>query len=205
MGWREFSRSYFELLYLLGDPWQYEISENERNKYNQILACLADERPRRALETGCSIGVFTDLLAPRVESLEALDFSWLAVRRAKKRCRRHKNITFHRTNYLQFNPKQAFDLIICSEILYYYWEPPRLRGQMREKLVEWLADGGKLIVVWGGIRLELDFDAFLTETGLLHCIASRYHVDNQRDYRISIFQKLRKTSGPIENAQRHLQ
>jgi len=67
MNWREFSRSYFELLYLLGDPWQYEISENERNKYNQILACLADERPRRALETGCSIGVFTELLAPRVE------------------------------------------------------------------------------------------------------------------------------------------
>jgi trans-aconitate methyltransferase len=183
------NRCCFEMLYLPGDPWEYETSQYERNKYQQILACLADERPRLALETGCSIGVLTDLLAPRVGSLEAFDFSSVAIKRAKKRCQHHENITFHRTNFFRFDPKQPFDFIICSEILYYFWEPPRVRVQMRQKLVEWLADRGKLIVVWGGTRLDLDFDSFLTETPRLRCIASQYHSHAQRDYRISVFEK----------------
>lgn len=182
-------RCCFELLYLAGDPWDYETSSYERQKYERVLACMQHDRPRRVLEAGCSIGVFTKLLATRVELLEALDFSSLAITRAKRRCRDHNNIVFHRTSFFHFKPRESFDLIICSEILYYFWEPAPLRVQMRHNLVEWLTNRGKLIVVWGGGRLGLDFDAFLTETSLLRCIASHYHSHCQQHYRISVFEK----------------
>ncbi len=182
-------RSCFELLYLAGDPWQYETSGYERTKYLQILAGLGGERPRRVLDAGCSIGIFTELLAERVESLEAFDFSWVAIGRAKKRCRCHQNITFHQTDFFRFDPKQPFDVIVCSEIFYYFWEPFRLRVQMRQKLLDWLAEGGRLIIVWGGTRLDLDLDSFLAQTPRLRLLASKHYCDRHRDYRISTFQR----------------
>ena len=56
---------------------------------------------------------------------------------------------------------------MAAEILYFLWRPLRLRLAVRNKLAALLADGGTLALVWGGFRLEQDWDAFLQEDGRL--------------------------------------
>jgi len=63
-------REYFEDLYGQSpDPWGFETSPYERKKYEHTLDVLQGQRYRRALEVGCSIGVFTAMLAPLCDEL----------------------------------------------------------------------------------------------------------------------------------------
>src|SRR6202000_3574947 len=76
----------FEELYeQSADPWSYERSEYEREKYASTLAALPGGRIANALELGCSIGVFTEQLARRCEHVLAVDFSERALRLAHAR------------------------------------------------------------------------------------------------------------------------
>ncbi|MEO7685215.1 MAG: SAM-dependent methyltransferase [Gemmatimonadaceae bacterium] len=54
---------YFENLWKAGDPWRFESSECERQKYARQLELLSDRRYGRVLEIGCAAGVFTRMLA----------------------------------------------------------------------------------------------------------------------------------------------
>ena len=79
-------REYFEGLYAASsDPWRFETSPYERRKYERTLGVLEGRRYARALEAGCSIGVFTVMLAPLCDELLAVDVSEKAVAAAKER------------------------------------------------------------------------------------------------------------------------
>ena len=79
-------REYFEGLYAAsGDPWNFETSDYEREKYRRTIEVLGDRRFRRALEAGASIGVFTEMLAGRCDALLAVDVSEKAVAAARER------------------------------------------------------------------------------------------------------------------------
>ena len=81
-------REYFDELYARSrDPWSFETSEYERNKYERTLSVLARRRYRRALEVGCSIGVFTAMLAPLCDELLAVDVSEKAIAVARREAR----------------------------------------------------------------------------------------------------------------------
>jgi predicted TPR repeat methyltransferase len=81
-------REYFEELYAKSnDPWNFETSEYERNKYRRTLEVLGERRFERALEAGASIGVFTEMLAGRCDELLAVDVSERAVVAARERLR----------------------------------------------------------------------------------------------------------------------
>src|SRR5579859_5981551 len=78
--------SFFEDLYERSeDPWSFATSEYERQKYAHTLSSLGARRFARALECGCSIGVFTELLASATEELVAIDVSERALARARRR------------------------------------------------------------------------------------------------------------------------
>jgi SAM-dependent methyltransferase len=139
-------RDYFEGLYAeSGDPWGFETSEYERDKYARTLAVLGKRRFRRALEAGASIGVFTALLADRCDELVAVDVSERAVAAARKRLAGRGHVRVERCTLPEEMPVGPFDLIVASEVLYYF---PReemlavLEGFERE-----LAPGGALLVV----------------------------------------------------------
>src|SRR5215207_10945014 len=79
-------REYFENLYNQSpDPWGFETSPYEREKYERTLGVLQGRRYQRALEVGCSIGVFTTMLAPLCDELLAVDVSEKAVAAARDR------------------------------------------------------------------------------------------------------------------------
>jgi SAM-dependent methyltransferase len=110
---------YFEDKYKADiDPWRFRTSEYEREKYQATLASLVKEKYDSALEVGCSIGVLTQLLAPRCSELLAIDASATAVEAAKEI--NDRNITFRVANLPAEFPKGMFDLIVLSEVLYYF-------------------------------------------------------------------------------------
>ena len=79
------SIDYFDQMYRRPDPWDYESSWYEQRKYALTLAALRRERYENGFEPGCSIGVLTELLAPRCRHLLAADFHDGALARAHAR------------------------------------------------------------------------------------------------------------------------
>ncbi len=68
--------AYFEARYRAdSDPWRYETSDYERDKYQATLEACGPGPFRSAVELGGSIGVFSSLLASRCSNLVTLDFS----------------------------------------------------------------------------------------------------------------------------------
>lgn len=141
------------------DPWGYATSPYEQAKYRRTLAALP-ARIGAALELGCSVGVFTAMLAPRCRSLLALDFSPTALGHAARRLAGVPNVELREAALPAGTPAGPFDAIVCSEVLY-YWSPELVADGAR-RMEAALAPGGALVAVhWrpGDPRRELDGDS----------------------------------------------
>ena len=139
-------REYFEGLYAAsGDPWNFETSDYEREKYHRTLEVLGDRRFRRALEAGASIGVFTGMLAGRCDALLAVDVSEKAVAAARERLTGLDHVRVERRTLPEEMPEGPFDLIVASEVLYYF--PREEMLQMLGGFEAALAPGGALLAV----------------------------------------------------------
>lgn len=110
---------YFEDRYRADiDPWDFRTSAYEREKYEATLAALGRPSYAHALEVGCSIGVLTAKLAQRCAHLLAIDASQTAIDVA--RLAAPSNVTFETRMLPDSFPKGSFDLILLSEVLYYF-------------------------------------------------------------------------------------
>ena len=139
-------REYFEALYSQSeDPWEFETSEYERGKYARTLEALGGRRFRRALEVGASIGVFTAMLAPHCEELLAVDVSSRAVAAARERLSGFRHIEVERRTLPEEMPEGPFDLILASEVLYYFTREEMLAAL--ESFERELTVGGILLAV----------------------------------------------------------
>lgn len=111
--------AYWEAIFAEADPWSY-TNTYEQRKYEQTLSLLADLQVGRALELACAEGHFTAQLAPLVGTLVATDISSIAIERAAARCADHSNIEFSLLDLTNDSLPSDLDLIVCSEVLYYY-------------------------------------------------------------------------------------
>ena len=113
--------AYFEAIYDRDpDPWRFATSTYEARKYAATLAALPKPRYRRAFEVGCSIGVLTQRLAARCDSLLAVDMVELALEQARRRCAGDGGVSFARMRLPDELPEGRFDLILLSEVVYYW-------------------------------------------------------------------------------------
>jgi SAM-dependent methyltransferase len=126
------------------DPWGYASSDYEQGKYRLTLDYLP-ERTGRTLELACSIGVFTAMLAPRCESLVAVDFSPTAVGRARRRVAGLDQVEVLERRLPEQMPSGPFDTIVCAEVLY-YWSADLVRDGLR-RIEAALAPGGTMLAV----------------------------------------------------------
>ena len=112
---------YFEFVYTnSSDPWSFASSAYEAEKYATSLAVLDRQNYARALEIGCSIGVFTAELAERCDRLLAVDISGLALSRARARNAGNAKISFEQRRLPAEFPPGTFNLITLSEVGYYW-------------------------------------------------------------------------------------
>jgi SAM-dependent methyltransferase len=143
---KRLDRDYFEDLYAEStDPWGFETSDYERKKYERTLESLGERRFRRAFEAGSSIGVFTAMLAPRCEELLAVDTSEKAVEIARERLAEQSHVRVERRTLPEEMPDGPFDLIVASEVLYYW--PREVVLEALRSFEEILAQGGVLVAV----------------------------------------------------------
>jgi SAM-dependent methyltransferase len=113
-------RKYFEELYASSpDPWNFANSEYEREKYQTTLESI-DSYYQSGLEIGCSIGILTQTLAQRCSRLLAVDISERALRQARERCANLPQIEFQQLALPHELPDGGFDLILLSEVGYYW-------------------------------------------------------------------------------------
>jgi glycosyltransferase involved in cell wall biosynthesis/peptidoglycan/xylan/chitin deacetylase (PgdA/CDA1 family)/predicted TPR repeat methyltransferase len=112
------NRDWWDRFFALPDPWAYD-SDYETVKFEQTLALLPESRVIDALEIACAEGHFTVRLAPRVGHLTAVDISSRALARARVRCSGHQNIVFQTFDLNVDDIPGSFDLIVCSEVLYF--------------------------------------------------------------------------------------
>jgi SAM-dependent methyltransferase len=112
--------AHFEALYAASpDPWNFETSSYEAEKYAATLAALRTRRFASGFEVGCSIGVLTARLATVCDALLAVDIVPRALAAARLRNQDAHHVTFQQRTIPDQWPGQTFDLIILSEVLYF--------------------------------------------------------------------------------------
>lgn len=141
----------WEKVFATPDPWSYG-SDYEQRKYENTLELLPDTPIGSALELACAEGHFTVQLAPRVGHLIAADISERALSRARQRSRNFQNVTFRQLN-LRRDPLGLFDLIVCSEVLYYLKDRHELR-RLAARLAESLNPGGHLLMAHANLVVD---------------------------------------------------
>lgn len=143
------SREAFEERYAAAeDPWAFETSSYEQHRYATVLRTLARANYGTVYEPGCSIGVLTAKLALIAERVIATDISLSAVNRAKARCAGLSNVEVACEDTANYVPPDSLDLVILSEIGYYFEAPElcristllaaRLQSQGEFVAVHWL-------------------------------------------------------------------
>ena len=139
-------RHYFEALYEAdADPWKFATKAYERQKYAATLEHLPRARYRNALELGCSIGVLTAQLAARCARLTALDAAQKAADAARARCAVLDNVEVLCATLPDQFPGGKFELILVSEVGYYFSKPDLKRLQRR--ILEALSPAGDVVLV----------------------------------------------------------
>ena len=117
-------REYFDALYSdRADPWDLSTSAYEKAKYGQTLEALEGRRFRRAVEVGCAIGELTAVLAPACDDYLGVDIAEVALAQARHRNAEAPNVRFERRALPDETPAGRFDLIVLSEVLYYFSRP----------------------------------------------------------------------------------
>lgn len=99
------------------DPWGFERSPYEGERFEKMLALLGSIPHERVLEAGCAEGHFTQRLVTLSPDVTAIDVSAEAIRRARARA--------PQARYLHVKleelpaPRRPYDVIVCGEMLYY--------------------------------------------------------------------------------------
>ena len=139
---------YFEAMYQAApDPWGFSERWYEQRKYALSLALLPSKRYRRAFEPGCSVGVFSRLLAPRCDALLSCDLAEPAVRAAAERTRDLPQVEVEQREIPRDWPAGFFDLIVLSEVLYYFGDHD-LEQVLKHTAGSLEPDGTLLAVHW---------------------------------------------------------
>ncbi len=141
---------YFEKIYSGdADPWQFEASDYERAKYDRTLAALPRDRFNRVLEIGCANGALTERLAEYCDQLVAVDIVDRVLERARERCAVLPNVTIMKASIPADRIDGPFDLILLSEVAY-YWDTTDI-GRAGSYFSDVIEDGASLLLVhWTG-------------------------------------------------------
>ena len=175
------------------DPWNYQASPYERGKYQVTLESLSRPRYANAFEPACSVGELTAMLAARCGRVLATDISQTAVERARKRCSGMHNVHIEcrdlRTEFADPADARTFDLIVLSEVGYYF--DIESLAVLARRLTDSLAPDGELIAVhWRGHSSDHLLHGDEVHRCLLHTVPLQHRLgDHHPGYRLDSWVK----------------
>lgn len=180
---------YFDALYAAdADPWRFETSAYEDAKYWETLAALPRERYANAVEIGCSIGVLTARLAARCDRLLGLDVAQAALDAATKRV--PPNVDLALSTLPETLPPGRFDLIMLSEVLYYFDGDGDGVRDMAATVTRMARDDASIMLVhWLGPTPDYPLDGETAVQAFLDAMAANatvMHKQRARDYRLDV-------------------
>lgn len=145
--------AYFAQIYAdSSDPWQYEKRWYEVRKRAICLSLLPYPHFAKAIELGCSNGVFSEQLAQRCDYLRCVDGQLEAVKLASERLQNQAHVQVVQGLIPQDLPSERFDLIVVSEILYY------LAPDALTEVIAWLntalTDNGVILACHWRYRID---------------------------------------------------
>ena len=144
------SAEFFERMYAKSeDPWNFAGSAYEQARYEATVDALRGRRYESAFEPGCSVGALTVKLAEVCDHVLAVDVSESAVKRARERCEGLPQVTVEVGGLQKRLDMRAFDLVVLSEIGYYF-EPAEWERMCRAMVASMQRDAALIAVHWLG-------------------------------------------------------
>lgn len=138
------------------DPWNFQTSRYEQDRFRWLLATIEKYPHNRVLEVGCAEGLFTKHLMEIAKHVVAIDVSPTALARARSRCGK---VQFLQASLEEFDWHEKFDLVICSETIYYTKDVDRA--------IEKLKTFGRYCLVSYTVRESVNLDPYLRKLSLL--------------------------------------
>ena len=107
-----------------GDYFGYQSSVYELTKYKRTLELMRLWRRSAgsALEIGCSVGVFTAMMAPEFGEVTATDIASEALGLAKAQVAGKGHVSYVQSDVVSLRLGRKFDVILCAEVLMYVRE-----------------------------------------------------------------------------------
>jgi SAM-dependent methyltransferase len=138
--------SYFEHLYARSaDPWSFATRWYDARKHALTVDSLPRRHYRSGFEPGCSTGRLTARLAARCERLLSVDAIPSAVATAADHLAAFPHVTVRTARMPGDWPDETFDLIVLSELGYYFDDQDL--ATLIERTVASLEPGGDLVAV----------------------------------------------------------
>ena len=114
-----------------GNPWDFD-SDYETRKREHIVSLMPRQRYESVLEIGCAEGHITGELAFMADTYRAIDIATPAIDMARIRAETlgyaSERLTFECQDVSDIDETDAYDLVICSEILYYVTPIAKLKA-----------------------------------------------------------------------------
>jgi len=127
------------------DPWDFENSPYEKEKYEETLKAIPGTSYKNVFEIGCSNGILSEKLAGLSARLLAVDASDIAVKNAKKRLENYPHVEVREMTIPNDFPDEKFDLILLSEVGYFLSKEDLISA--RDKMIDALSENGHLLLV----------------------------------------------------------
>jgi peptidoglycan/xylan/chitin deacetylase (PgdA/CDA1 family)/GT2 family glycosyltransferase len=160
--------SYWEGIFSNKDPWDYR-NNYEAVKYDQTIDLIADRRYHAVLEIACAEGEFTRRLATLGDEVLATDIAPSAVARAAEQLRDLPNVDTRRLDLLTEDLPGRFDLIVCSEVLYYL-DDAEMLARFAAKISAHLNPGGVFVTAHANLLVD---EPYCTGFGWPHEFGSK--------------------------------
>jgi predicted TPR repeat methyltransferase len=128
------------------DPWS-STSAEEQERFSVTLRTLEASGQKqfdRAVEIGCAEGIFTEMLAPFCTNLTGLDYSTVALDRARQRLHGASGVRFEQWDMRQEPLTGEFDLVVAMGVLTSLYRPAGVRA-VCEMVVGAVEPGGFLL------------------------------------------------------------